>query len=238
MEVGSLSDWISVIGTWLILYVAWLAYKKAPEWLGQKFDEESVSIGTEIHFLIGNSIYTYARRLKNLINHPNNRTFPYSKIIHEVIRYNGKLSVREASTLWLEFMYAYQFDAYSGIAEDQIKLTKNIVRFNFMGWEITDKKNTIVGNIINDINKVVDAKFKINNIILPLIESKKNFMYDSNDTDLLNNLKITSQQLYLIEQDLDKNLDRLLLNLSNYHSNKGDYFDYFSRREGFKDKFN
>ncbi|CAI1684229.1 Uncharacterised protein [Serratia liquefaciens] len=48
MEIGSLTDWISSLSTFCTLVVACMAYKKAPDWIKQKVDENSLVIATKI----------------------------------------------------------------------------------------------------------------------------------------------------------------------------------------------
>lgn len=47
-DIGNLSDWISSISTFLTLIVAYMAYKSAPKWLQQKYDETSFSIASPL----------------------------------------------------------------------------------------------------------------------------------------------------------------------------------------------
>lgn len=47
-DIGNLSDWISSISTFLTLIVAYMAYKSAPKWLQQKYDETAFSIASPL----------------------------------------------------------------------------------------------------------------------------------------------------------------------------------------------
>ena len=47
IELGSFSDWVSSLSTFGTLIVAFLAYKKAPEWINQKMNEDAFSIAKE-----------------------------------------------------------------------------------------------------------------------------------------------------------------------------------------------
>ncbi|HBQ4376799.1 TPA: hypothetical protein MEX89_001453 [Klebsiella pneumoniae] len=48
IELGSFSDWVSSLSTFGTLIVAFMAYKKAPEWINQKMNEDAFSIAKRI----------------------------------------------------------------------------------------------------------------------------------------------------------------------------------------------
>ncbi|MFN2992220.1 hypothetical protein [Serratia plymuthica] len=50
MGLESLSDWVSSLSTAGTLVVAYMAYKKAPEWLNQKMHEDALSIAKKLIF--------------------------------------------------------------------------------------------------------------------------------------------------------------------------------------------
>lgn len=50
MEIGSLTDWISSLSTAGTLLVAYMAYRKAPQWLNQRMHEDALSMATNLIF--------------------------------------------------------------------------------------------------------------------------------------------------------------------------------------------
>ncbi|MEN3754868.1 hypothetical protein ABC733_26070 [Mangrovibacter sp. SLW1] len=58
MELGSISDWLSSLSTFGTLVVAYMAYKKAPEWMSQKRYDI-------VHSIINDLIYTSMVDLAN-----------------------------------------------------------------------------------------------------------------------------------------------------------------------------
>ncbi|MBZ7674748.1 hypothetical protein [Klebsiella grimontii] len=48
IELGSISDWVSSLSTFGTLIVAYLAYKKAPEWINQKMHEDAFSVAKKV----------------------------------------------------------------------------------------------------------------------------------------------------------------------------------------------
>lgn len=50
MELGSLTDWISSLSTAGTLLVAYMAYRKAPQWLNQRMHEDALSMATSLLF--------------------------------------------------------------------------------------------------------------------------------------------------------------------------------------------
>lgn len=50
IEIGSISDWISSLSTAGTLLVAYMAYRKAPQWLNQRMHEDALSMATNLIF--------------------------------------------------------------------------------------------------------------------------------------------------------------------------------------------
>lgn len=67
-SIGTLSDWISSISTFLTLVVAYLAYKAAPQWIEKKKREDAYDLAREVILDDYHDIYISCRNIRAKIS--------------------------------------------------------------------------------------------------------------------------------------------------------------------------
>lgn len=231
LEWGSVSDWFNTAGTLGTLAIAYFAYKKAPEWINRKIDEDALTLGTESYYILIEDIQTNILRIRNLINHPRNRIYPFSSIIQEVVDSNGDIEYKSADSLWAEFKNCISFDAFPEVATSQIKLVKNLNRLKFMGWMHNPDKAILVNKVISDINKLIHLKFEINNIIEYAQKESRCFRIAPSDKNIIDRLEFIPSLVYPLEVSMDNLIKELLVSIEIYKSTNGEFFDYFTKNK-------
>jgi len=140
IEYGSLSDWISSLSTFFTLVVAYMAYKAAPKWLQQKYDETAFSIASP---LIEEKIPLAKSSLRSLKQYLDELTRSYNNFLFDSSDKSITLIRTELNTLILN---------HRSVTSDLRKLE----RFN---WHLIKHKNetealSSLGTIEHWLNKI------------------------------------------------------------------------------------
>lgn len=232
LEWGSVTDWFSAISTLAgslasfgTLYIAYKAFKKAPEWINKKIDEDALSLCTDTHFILIEKISESATRIKSVM--ANNGGKPFSKPIQVVASHQGRLHKSETQKNWKEFCSVYEFNGFVQLAKAQILLTRNLRRFEFMGWVYNKEKLDVIHKINNSINSILLVRAEINLVLSAIVKDSKQFNISIGDSDIINNLNIVARKLTPLEENINKNIKILCNNLDSYKNFSGDFFSYF-----------
>lgn len=218
----SITDWISAVSTFGTLIVAYLVYRKAPEWLGKKLDEESVYLATDIHFILYDEIANESTRLRNILYFNRIKTPHFSNILYDIFDVNSKLNVEDVDAHYNELLSFVKFTAFSELAKYQMDLIKKLRRLRFMQWKPIGENQFKINCISESINNVVTARSDLNAYINPLLPIIKNIEYPSDLYDTLG--KIES-----LENTMINSTRELLKYIDDYKSQPGDVLDYFER---------
>lgn len=231
-EWGSVTDWFSAISTLAgslasfgTLYIAYKAFKKAPEWINKKIDEDALSLCTDTHFILIETISESAKRIKNIM--ASNEGKPFSTPIRAVASQQGRLSTPESTKRWKEFCSIYEFNGFAELAKAQIKFTRNLRRFEFMGWVYNKEKKDIINSINNSITSILLMRSNASLPLSVIAKDSKQFNLNVGDSDIINNFNITLHKLNPIEESINNNIKILCDNLDRYKNFSGDFFNYF-----------
>jgi|SRR5471030_214068 len=218
----SITDWVSAASTFGTLIVAYLVYRKAPEWLGNKLDEESVYLATDIHFILYDEIAIEGARLKNILYYNKNTTPYFSNILYDIFDGDKKLKVEEIDARYNELSSFVKFTAFSELAKHQIDLMKKLRRLRFMQWKPIGENQFKINCINENINNVVTARFDLNAHINPLLPIIKTI---ESPRDLYNTL----EKIQSLENTMINSTRELLKYIDYYKAQPGDVLDYFER---------
>lgn len=219
----SIADWVSATSTFGTLAIAYAAYRKAPEWLEKKLDEESISLGIDIHFILHNDIANESIRIRNILYH-NDKPAPFSTKLMEIFNPNKKLGLAKIKGLKSELIQNLENDAFSELAKHQIIFVKKLSLLRFMRWKPTGNNQCLISQINERINKICSSRYELGvliNQLLPMIESTES------PKDIYDTLK----KIEYREEAMINNTKKLLNHIDEYKGQHGDIIDYFERND-------
>lgn len=158
LELGNLSDWISSLSTLGTLVIAYKAFKAAPNWLSQKFDEESLKTGLAINRIVKNE---YKNTMSNIRHQLSG--FEISESIYTLWYYNiyspteKNKKINESIGKINSFM---RFNIYSEILKINTKLENEITKLNMIEWHIIPEKNIILTALQKKIQTINTVEMK------------------------------------------------------------------------------
>lgn len=187
MELGSLTDWISSLSTAGTLLVAYMAYKKAPEWMAQKHYDV-------VSKVIEEAVYEDLRKLSSL-------SYQYkNQIMHTGLILKNCLSKKQRLP--------------SNMEENSEKLEKILIEFFNLSYSIQNRLKSIPRynyvitpytlNVIDTIKKTADNYNNLQIQIEQVTPEVDALVYADDQAINLTKKEITEVQRESI--DLNKNL--------------------------------
>lgn len=152
LELGNLSDWVSSLSTLGTLVVAYKAFKAAPNWLSQKFDEESLKTGLSINSIIKNE---YKHANIKISNHFFNNKM--SDEIHALHYHNTLIDPKRYDKVNNSLKKINNYitnNIFSDISGVSAKLDSELTKLNMLEWSIRPEKNIILNSLHEKINKI------------------------------------------------------------------------------------
>lgn len=175
LELGNLSDWVSSLSTLGTFIVAWMAFKSAPNWLSQKFDEESLKIGLEINHMIKFDHVNALKKMNIYLQKDIDRNIDNIKYYNKFITTEGK---QEISKSYEELK---KFTAYV-ICNESIqvmnKIETAITKLNMMEWHLRPEKKAILDSVRLEIDKIKRLKKNIDDHISHISNKSNNGFYN------------------------------------------------------------
>lgn len=141
--IGTVSDWISSLSTFLTLIVAYKAYKAAPNWLNQKLDESALTQATQI---ISRDLYQYRKIIEA----------PYNEINNFVMLKDLADENEDVAPYLYEFMQKFRRfdDIIHQISEQKSKIEGDFVALHKMGWALEDNAYDKYKNLNKSTSKL------------------------------------------------------------------------------------
>jgi len=157
MEFGDFSDILSALSTFGTLCVAYIAFRKAPEWLHQKMDEQAFFIANE---LITNDFPTIRSSLKECIMHLDFFVDCYDLI-------DAKIAFKDLDELSVNRIKIYnQLELSHGIIHSKItSLGKLGWTLNVLSYQNYTETNKGHSNCINKLNAIYKGINQINSAL-------------------------------------------------------------------------
>lgn len=219
----SIADWVSATSTFGTLVVAYAVYRKAPEWLGKKLDEESISLGIDIHFILHNDIANESIRIRNILYY-NDKPAPFSTKLMEIFKLNKKSDLAKIKRLKSELIQNLENDAFSELAKYQIIFVKKLSLLKFMRWKPNDYNHFLIHQINGRIKEICLSRFNLTGLITPLLP-----MIES--TTSLKDIYDTLEKIEHAEKIMIDSTKKLLIHIDEYKNQHGDVIDYFERND-------
>lgn len=155
MEWGSVSDWLSSLSTFGTLIVAYMAYKKAPEWINQKHYDT-------VHSIIDDVIYT------KLINCYKKNFQLMVSIIHLSVGMKKCLTRNTVINNSLENdfkVFEQLFDEFTNSAYSVIRSLNSVHRYKYSlslyGQNIVTNLNQEIIQCNNYFSEIMELKIEI-----------------------------------------------------------------------------
>lgn len=227
LELGNLSDWVSSLSTFGTLVVAYKAFKAAPNWLSQKFDEESLKTGLAINNIIK---VEYTHEIKKINNHINNNIIStevnllhyHNTLIHpDRIDIVSKSFVRINSYLSINFIV--------DISHITRKLENEITKLNMTEWHIRLEKNTTINSIHQKIEQLRKYEREYKALISTIFDHTNSglFVYKTQKNEIDNLLSIHETLVSL--ENTKKTLTREISECINEYGSTKSFRSYFHR---------
>lgn len=194
-EFGNLMDFFNTLGTLGTLVIAYLAFKKAPDWFKNKNNEIAHTKATEFfsEFMID-----YSKKIETL--------YPLIESFRELPK-NLTLDDYYNHTLSTDCI-TNQLNVRATLKEKAISLYEFIIYFNTYGWVFKEDINSKVNSLYN-------LHSKVDNLMLDYakkysaISSSKPHGVREEDT-FIDGVKFLEQQYILIEKEITQCRDIIL----------------------------
>ncbi|AXU95903.1 hypothetical protein CI789_12060 [Erwinia persicina] len=191
LELGNLSDWVSSLSTLGTLVVAYKAFKAAPNWLSQKFDEESLQTGLSINSIIENE---YKHAIIKISNHFFNNKM--SDEIHALHYHNTLIDPKRIDRVNESLIKINDYitnNIFTDISRVSAKLDSELTKLNMLEWNITPEKNIILNSLHEKINKIKknenDYKLLLSGIFKHTSTGLFDYKTQKNEIDNLVNIR-------------------------------------------------
>ncbi|WMT13512.1 hypothetical protein [Serratia fonticola] len=225
MEIGSLTDWISSLSTFGTFTIAYMAYRKAPEWLSQKFDEEYVKASLKINdILIPNVIIACRNMLKIATVAPN---------IHMIYRYNY-LEPKDYSlhVKNVEKIKNYINKNHSELLDSSIDtLKKSIDKINYLGWDLIKSKKSLINTVFEINNNSVAKLREIKNISKNSLSEKNDGLFNpKTDIDRIKKIDVDSEKISVLEDEYHVLMFEIIKHLEKYGEGDTNLSHFFNKK--------
>lgn len=227
-EFGNLMDFFNTLGTIGTLCVAYLVYKKAPEWLSQKFDEESLNHGGRLNEFIK---YDLKKCIQDLIN--NEANFDTSKQIH-TIHYHSTLIAtdrdRSVKSAYSAIDSYCKNNKFIPIGHKIKELELLMDRLNLIEWYLKKDKLIKINDLLLSYDNVKKNVYKIGLKCQIITEDKRRgFFKSTTDRDLINEIGKLEPAIFKIEKDIKSELFSMIKIIEEYSKSKH-FRSYFERK--------
>lgn len=166
-EWGSVSDWFSTFGTLGTLWIAYVALRKAPEWMSQKHYD--IAYNT-----IESAVFHDLAKVRSASMHLKNKIFYFSKNMNNIVLLDEKSSIFISETLE---RIGQNIDEYHQITYSIINRLKSISRTEY---DLTNYTKDLIETLlttVNDYNKIY------NDIYFVTDEIEGNFYHNEYQKD-------------------------------------------------------
>lgn len=227
-EFGSLMDFFNTLGTLGTFYIAYQVYKNAPQWLSQKFDEESLKYGLEINDFLNNKFKNNVQKCMKDVNE-----LHISSAVHEIYFYNSRIGVENRDAILTSAFN--RISAYSKnknfdlLSEGLKEFDKLYEKLNLIEWHLKNEKMKFIEDIRKHNSKILKLESKTKFLTSNYLTDKHNGFYNYEvDKKVVNDSEMLSQELEEIENGIKNELFGMVHSLELYGSTKS-FRTYFIR---------
>ncbi|NNS06218.1 hypothetical protein [Erwinia sp. JH02] len=227
LELGNLSDWVSSLSTLGTLVVAYKAFKAAPNWLSQKFDEESLKSGLSINRIIKVDYKNAVINLRNYLS-----TNKITEDVHLLYYHNTLIHserIKIINTSFNKIKFYLRFNICHEVSEVTNKLESEITKLNMIEWHILPEKNININSLHEKIKKIKKLEMKAKEIISVIFDQTETGFYNYKSQKIeIDNLENIRDEIISIEAEIHSLTREIIECIDEYGSTKS-FRSYFHR---------
>ena len=200
-EFGSISDWVSSISTFGTLIVAFIALKKAPDWINQKKHEDGYELAKKL------IVYEFPELISIISKYQNHLQIIKQKnegddIIIALL--NADITIEDCD---------YMLGLFNNAEVTPLNIRKSIKQLSRFNWFLKKDVNDLVNIIHSQYDSLHLQNYAICNAIKTYLNNNKNI--NNNITTVLNTIR--------------NNVDKTQVTIKKFEEFDVDFENYFEK---------